>query len=261
MRCPIAAEPLARACQHLAHVRDRRRDRGELLERGAGRLARRSGRASSCRCRAARRGSPSRRGPPRSRAAAPSPRRAPAPGRRTRRASAAAAAAPAARPLHALLRGVGEEVAHRGKYAPRRGDDHRAAGPPAERRLSLRLGRWSARLGFYRELLGIPLEGDGDWQEASLGRTRFALHPAHEGIGPLSSGVGPRELGSRDLDAGHGAPARRPGVEMEETMRRLGRAAARITDPGRLRGLPLRSRLARGGVTLRDEVDRSSCRS
>ena len=42
---------------------------------------------------------------------------------------------------------------------------------------------------FYRDLLGVPLEGDDDWQEASLRGTRFALHRVHEGIGELSSGT------------------------------------------------------------------------
>ena len=45
---PARAEPLARAREHLAHVRDGRGDGGELLELGAGRRARRSARASSC---------------------------------------------------------------------------------------------------------------------------------------------------------------------------------------------------------------------
>ena len=38
MRAPVAAEPLARPREHLAHVRDGRRDGGELLELRAGRV-------------------------------------------------------------------------------------------------------------------------------------------------------------------------------------------------------------------------------
>ena len=56
---PLRAEPLAGAGEHAADVRDRGRDRRELLERGAGRSRRRSARASSCRSRAGRRRSPS----------------------------------------------------------------------------------------------------------------------------------------------------------------------------------------------------------
>ncbi len=54
---------------------------------GIGASPRRCGRASSCRCPAARRGSSSRRGPPRSRGGGPSLRRGSAAGRRARRAS------------------------------------------------------------------------------------------------------------------------------------------------------------------------------
>jgi predicted enzyme related to lactoylglutathione lyase len=85
-------------------------------------------------------------------------------------------------------------------------------------------------LGFYRDLLGIPLEGDGDWQEATLGGTRFALHLAHEGIGPLSSGSVHVSLEVADLDAAR-ERLRAAGVESEETMRDDWGAAARITDP------------------------------
>jgi predicted enzyme related to lactoylglutathione lyase len=85
-------------------------------------------------------------------------------------------------------------------------------------------------LGFYRDLLGIPLEGDGDWQEASLGATRFALHLAHEGIGPLSSGSVHVNLEVTDLERAT-ERLRAAGVEVEETMRDDWGAAARITDP------------------------------
>ncbi len=85
-------------------------------------------------------------------------------------------------------------------------------------------------LGFYRDLLGIPLEGDGDWQEAQLGGTRFALHLAHEGLGPLSSGSVHLSLEVADLDAAT-ERLRAVGVETEEAMHDHWGAAARITDP------------------------------
>jgi lactoylglutathione lyase len=85
-------------------------------------------------------------------------------------------------------------------------------------------------LGFYRDLLGIPLEGDGDWQEASLGGTRFALHLAHDNIGPLSSGSVHVNLEVDCLETAT-ARLRAAGVAVEETMRDDWGAAARITDP------------------------------
>jgi lactoylglutathione lyase len=85
-------------------------------------------------------------------------------------------------------------------------------------------------LRFYRDLLGIPLEGDGDWQEASLGGTRFALHLVHEGIGPLSSGSVHVNLEVTDLERAT-ERLRAAGLEVEETMRDDWGAAARITDP------------------------------
>jgi predicted enzyme related to lactoylglutathione lyase len=83
---------------------------------------------------------------------------------------------------------------------------------------------------FYRELLGIPLDGDGDWQEAVLGDTRFALHRAHEGIGPLSAGTIHLNLEVADLVAAT-ERLRAAGVEVAETMREDWGAAARIVDP------------------------------
>ena len=44
-------------------------------------------------------------------------------------------------------------------------------------------------LAFYRDLLGIPLEGDEHWSETTFpGGARFALHETHEGIGERSHG-------------------------------------------------------------------------
>jgi lactoylglutathione lyase len=83
---------------------------------------------------------------------------------------------------------------------------------------------------FYRDLLGIPLEGDGDWQEASLAGARFALHRAHEGIGPLSTGTIHVNLEVADLVAAT-QRLRDAGVDVDETMREDWGAAARIADP------------------------------
>jgi lactoylglutathione lyase len=85
-------------------------------------------------------------------------------------------------------------------------------------------------LGFYRDLLGIPLEGDGDWQEATLGGTRFALHKAREGIGELSSGTIHVSLEVADVDAA-AERLRGAGVSAKETMRDDWGAAVQVVDP------------------------------
>ena len=85
-------------------------------------------------------------------------------------------------------------------------------------------------LGFYRDLLGIPLVGDGDWQEASLGGTRFALHRRHEGIGELSSGTIHVSLEVADADAA-AERVRAAGVEVKETMRDEWGTAVQVADP------------------------------
>jgi predicted enzyme related to lactoylglutathione lyase len=104
---------------------------------------------------------------------------------------------------------------------------------PLVRRLDvvyLYVSEMGRSVAFYRDLLGIPLEGDDDWQEATLGTTRFALHRAHEGIGTLSAGTIHISLGVADLDA---ATERllAAGVEAQETMRDEWGIAARIVDP------------------------------
>jgi catechol 2,3-dioxygenase-like lactoylglutathione lyase family enzyme len=85
-------------------------------------------------------------------------------------------------------------------------------------------------LAFYRDLLGIPMEGDEGWQEAMLGDTRFALHHAHEGIGDLSAGTIHVTLEVGDVDDA-AARLRSAGVEVEETMREDWGAAVRVRDP------------------------------
>jgi len=104
---------------------------------------------------------------------------------------------------------------------------------PLVRRLNvvyLYVSEMERSVRFYRDLLGVPLEGDGDWQEASLGGTRFALHLAHDGVGPLLAGTIHVNLEVADLD-GATERLRAAGVAVEETMRDDWGAAARITDP------------------------------
>jgi lactoylglutathione lyase len=83
---------------------------------------------------------------------------------------------------------------------------------------------------FYRDLLGIPLEGDDDWQEASLDGVRFALHRTREGIGELSSGTIHVNLQVDDVDAA-AERLREAGIEVGETMRDDWGAALEVSDP------------------------------
>ncbi len=83
---------------------------------------------------------------------------------------------------------------------------------------------------FYRDVLGIPLEGDGDWQEASLDGVRFALHRTHEGIGELSSGTINVNLEVPDIGAA-AERLRAAGVEAGEVMRDDWGAALEVSDP------------------------------
>jgi lactoylglutathione lyase len=85
-------------------------------------------------------------------------------------------------------------------------------------------------LAFYRDLLGIPLRGDGDWQEASLGGTRFALHRAHAGVPELSAGTIHVDFEVNDLSEAT-ERLRAAGVEVKETMRDDWGAAAEVLDP------------------------------
>ena len=83
---------------------------------------------------------------------------------------------------------------------------------------------------FYRDVLGIPLEGDGDWQEASLDGVRFALHRTREGIGELSSGTIHVNLEVPDIVAA-AERLRAAGVEAGEVMRDDWGAALEVSDP------------------------------
>jgi len=83
---------------------------------------------------------------------------------------------------------------------------------------------------FYRDVLGIPLEGDDDWQEAPLGAVRFALHRTREGIGALSSGTVHVNLQVEDVDVA-AERLSAAGVEAGETMRDDWGAALEVRDP------------------------------
>ncbi len=85
-------------------------------------------------------------------------------------------------------------------------------------------------LAYYRDLLGIALEGDGDWQEARLGETRFALHLAHEGVGELSAGTVHLDFEVTDVDSA-AERLRAAGIEVKETMRDEWGSAIEIADP------------------------------
>ncbi|MDQ5820400.1 MAG: VOC family protein [Actinomycetota bacterium] len=86
---------------------------------------------------------------------------------------------------------------------------------------------------FYRDLLGIPLEGDGQWQEARFGGgAGFALHPWFEdgGAKEPSSGTIHVNLAVADFDAA-AARLRESGAEVHETMREEWGIAGYLLDP------------------------------
>jgi predicted enzyme related to lactoylglutathione lyase len=83
---------------------------------------------------------------------------------------------------------------------------------------------------FYREVLGIPLEGDEHWQEADLGGMRFALHQSHAEIGPLSAGTIHLNLEVADVDEA-AERLRAAGAVVAETMRDDWGASVRVRDP------------------------------
>ncbi len=85
-------------------------------------------------------------------------------------------------------------------------------------------------LAFYRDVLGIPLEGDEHWMEADLGGVRFALHPVPDGSGELSSGT--ISLNFRVVDADRAAVGvRAAGFEAREQMREEYGTSYEVVDP------------------------------
>jgi lactoylglutathione lyase len=88
-----------------------------------------------------------------------------------------------------------------------------------------------ASLSFYRDLLGIALEGDEHWAETTFDQgTRFALHATHEGVGELTSGTVNISFEVEDIDAAT-ASLRAQGVEVGETLRDEWGSAADVVDP------------------------------
>jgi predicted enzyme related to lactoylglutathione lyase len=86
-------------------------------------------------------------------------------------------------------------------------------------------------LAFYRDVLGIPLEGDAQWAETTFpGGTRFALHAAHEDVGELSSGTVKVSFEVDDADKVT-ALLRARGVEVHEAMRDEWGTAVDVVDP------------------------------
>jgi predicted enzyme related to lactoylglutathione lyase len=85
-------------------------------------------------------------------------------------------------------------------------------------------------LRVYRDLLGIPLEGDENWQEATIGGTRFALHLAHEAVADISAGTVHVNLEVADVDEA-AERLRSEGVTVGEPMRDDWGSALEVVDP------------------------------
>ena len=72
---------------------------------------------------------------------------------------------------------------------------------------------------FYRDVLGIRLEGDEDWVETTFPEgTRFALHLWHEGAPEISSGTIHVDFEVADIDEA-AERLRSAGVEVGEIHR------------------------------------------
>ena len=72
---------------------------------------------------------------------------------------------------------------------------------------------------FYRDVLGIPLEGDDDWVEATFPEgVRFALHKWHEGAPEISSGTIHVDFSVADIDQA-AEQLRAAGVEIGKIYR------------------------------------------
>jgi glyoxylase I family protein len=81
---------------------------------------------------------------------------------------------------------------------------------------------------FYRDVVGIPLEGDGDWMEHAFpDGPRFALHAAHGDVSPGTINV---DFEVADIDAAVGR-LRAAGVEVGEVTREPFGCFAKFTDP------------------------------
>lgn len=84
---------------------------------------------------------------------------------------------------------------------------------------------------FYRDVLGIPLEGDATWMEARFaGGTRFALHALPGEAGAPTAGTIHVDFETADLDEAL-ERVRARGVEAGEPVRDEWGAAAELVDP------------------------------
>ena len=83
---------------------------------------------------------------------------------------------------------------------------------------------------FYEDVLGIPLEGDEHWAEATVGGVRFALHEWHGGAPePGASGVNVDfEVADIDAAADH---LRAQGVDVGEVFREPYGSFCTFVDP------------------------------
>ena len=83
---------------------------------------------------------------------------------------------------------------------------------------------------FYRDLLGIPLEGDERWAEATMANgVRFALHKTDSDV-ELGSGTLRVDFEVADVDEA-AARLREAGVELGEIERDDWGAACEFVDP------------------------------
>ena len=89
------------------------------------------------------------------------------------------------------------------------------------------MGRSAA---FYRDVLGIPLEGDDHWMEADLGGVRFALHEASPSVPELTSGGVAVNFRVDDADEA-AARIRDAGLEAREQMREAYGTSFEVVDP------------------------------
>ena len=83
---------------------------------------------------------------------------------------------------------------------------------------------------FYRDVLGIPLEGDAHWMEADLGGARFALHEASPSVRELTSGGVAVNIRVADADEA-ATRIRAAGVEAREQMREEYGTSFEVVDP------------------------------
>ena len=82
---------------------------------------------------------------------------------------------------------------------------------------------------FYRDLLGLPLEGDEHWMQADLDGVRFALHASPEGVEPAPGTAFINfEVGDADAAA---AQVRAAGHEPTEVMREDYGTSFEVVDP------------------------------